>query len=109
MPPSQTILEQQIDEMRTDMRDMRTAVTKMAEAMTKLSVLEERNQVATAAIQRIGERIGKMEDRANATELSQARFESRFDGMATTMKIMWGAFGSGVLYIGSQVIKQFAG
>jgi hypothetical protein len=107
--PNQTVLEQQIDEMRSDMRDMRGAVTKMAEAMTKLSVLEERNQVANLAIQKINERVEKVEDKAAAAELSQARFESRFDGMATTMKIMWGAFGSGVLYIGSQVIKQFAG
>ena len=107
--PNQTVFEQQMDEMRTDMREMRTAMIKMADGLAKLSVLEERNQVATAAIQKIGERVEKNEDKVTALELDAARFQSRVDGMTNTMKVMWGAFGSGVLYIGSQVIKQFAG
>lgn len=107
--PSQTVFEQRMEEMQIDMREMRGAITKMADAMTKLSILEERNQVATVAIEKIANRVEKVEDKVMAAELDAARFQSKIDGMTTTMKVMWGAFGSGVLYVGSQVVKQFAG
>lgn len=107
--PSQTAFDLQMDELRADMREMRGAITKMADALTKLSVLEERNLAANVAIEKIATRVEKVEDKVNAVELEQVKFESTVDGVTKTMKVMWGAFGGGVIYLGSQVIKHFAG
>jgi hypothetical protein len=106
--PSQTVFEQQMEELRTDMREMRGAVTKMAEALTKLSVLEERNLAANVAIEKIATRVEKVEEKVNGVELEQVKFESTVEGVTKTMRFMWGAFGGGVIYLGSQIIKHFA-
>ncbi len=106
--PNQTVFEQQMEEMRTDMREMRGAITKMAEAMTKLSVLEERNLAANVAIDKIATRVDKIEDKVGAVELEHAKFESTVNGATKTMKVLWAVCGGGILYLGGQLIHQFA-
>ena len=105
--PTPTAFDLQMDELRADMREMRGAITKMADALTKLSVLEERNMAANVAIEKIASRVEKVEDKVNEVELEQAKFESTISGVTNTMKVMWGAFGGGVIYLGSEIIKRF--
>lgn len=106
MPAS--VFEQQMEELKSDMREMRGAITKMAEALTKLSVLEERNLATNQAFDKIVTRVEKAEDKVSAVEIEQIKFESTIEGVAKTMKVMWAAFGGGVLYLGAQIIKTFA-
>lgn len=105
--PSQTIFEQQMEELRIDMREMRTAIVKMAEAMSKLAVLEERNLAQNHTIEKLTERVEKNEDKLVHVEMEQVKFQATVDGVGKTMKLMWGAFGGGVIFLGSQVIKHF--
>lgn len=107
--PNQTVFEQQMEELRIDMREMRTAVTQMATAMTKLSVLEERNMATIQAIDKVTSRMDKMEDKLSAIELEQVKFEATIDGVTKTAKAMWAVVGGGVIYLGSQVIQHFVG
>jgi len=102
------VFEQQMEELKIDMREMRGAITKMAEALTKLSVLEERNLAANVAIEKIAERLDKTDEKVNRVELEQVKFEATVGGISKTMKAMWAAFGGGVIYLGSQLIKTFA-
>jgi hypothetical protein len=102
--PSQTSFEQQMNEMRVDMREMRGAIVKMAEAMTKLSVLEERNSIIAIAHDKLAEKVEQGENKLSAVVLEQAKFESKVGGITSTMKMMWAVFGGGVLYLGSQAI-----
>lgn len=106
--PAQTVFEQQMEEMRTDMREMRSAITKMAEALTKLSVLEERNLAAGVAIEKVAARVDKMEEKVSDVELEQVKFESTVEGVTKTIKVMWGICGGGVIYLGSEIIKRFS-
>lgn len=134
MPPSEfSALEKQITEMQNDMREMRGAMSEIAKAMSKLAVLEEKNAITNQAVEKIYEKIDRLEDRYSdqvvikstvsrnferisaqeqkVAELEKAhiRYVAHAEGIARTLRIMWVAFGSGVLYIGSQVIKFFAG
>lgn len=106
--PSQTIFEKQMEELRIDMREMRTAIVKMADAMSKLAVLEERNLAQTTTIEKLTERVGKNEDKLVHVEIDQIKFQATVDGVSKTMKMMWGAFGGGVIFLGAQLVKQFA-
>lgn len=106
--PNQTVFEQRMDAMSEEMREMRSALSDVAKALTKLSVLEERNLVTNQAIEKVAHRQDKLEEKLSAVELEQVKFESNAKGMASVMKLMWGALGGGVLYIGSEAIKQFA-
>jgi len=106
--PNQSVFDQRMDSMADELREMRSAVSKVAEALTKLSVLEERNATTNQAIEKIAQRQDKVEDKISSLELEQVKFESNAKGMATAVKLFWGVFGGGALYIGSELIKQFA-
>ena len=108
MPPNLDKLEAQFDEMKADMREMRSAVTEMAKAMSKLAILEERNLATNQTIEKVVNKVDKLETKVNNNELEQVKFIANVDGVSKTMKFMWAAFGSGVLYIGSQIIKTFS-
>lgn len=105
--PNQAVLEQQMDSVQRELQEVRNAMTKMAEAITKLSVLEERNLAANAAIEKLIERQDRLESKIGSIELEQVKFESTVKGVTGTMKWMWGAFGGGVVYIGAQAVKFF--
>jgi hypothetical protein len=94
--------------LQEEMRDIRSAMSKMADALTKLSVLEERNLTANTAIEKMITRQDKLDERLTAVVLDHAKFEANIAGISTAMKWMWAAFGSGVIYIGGQVIKHYA-
>lgn len=106
--PDQSVFEQRMEAMADELREMRGALSEVAKALTKLSVLEERNVMVAQAIEKVSARQEKLEEKVSALELEQVKFESNAKGVATAMKLMWGAFGGGVLYIGSELIKQFA-
>jgi hypothetical protein len=105
--PNQTAFDQRMDQMAEELREMRSAIAQVAQALTKLSVLEERNLVASQAIEKIASRQDKLDEKLNTVALDQAKFQANIDGTTKAMKFMWGAFGGGVLYIGSQIIKTF--
>lgn len=105
--PNQSVFDQRMDSMADELREMRSAVAKVAEALTKLSILEERNAITNQAIEKIAHRQDKVEEKVATIELEQVKFESNAKGMATAMKFMWGAFGGGIAYLGSELIKQF--
>jgi len=100
--------QDRLQNLQDEMRDIRGALAQMAVALTKLSVLEERNLIANTAIEKLITRQDKMDDRVNSVVLEQAKFEANIKGISTAMKWMWAAFGSGAVYIGGQVIKQFS-
>lgn len=105
---AQTVIEQQLEELKSDMREMRGAITEMAKAMSKLAVLEERNLITNQAIEKLIVKVDAVEDQVTAVKLDQARFVSNIEGVSKTMKFMWGAFGGGVLYVGGQLIAMVA-
>lgn len=94
--------------LQDEMRDIRATMGKMADALTKLSVLEERNLTANIAIEKMLSRMDKIDERVNAVILDHAKFEANIAGISTAMKWMWAAFGTGIVYIGNQVIKHFS-
>ena len=102
--PSQ--FEQQMEELKLDMREMRAAVTEMAKAMSKLAVLEERNLATNQAIEKVVNKLEKVDQKVVDVELEQVKFVATVMGISKTMKFMWGAFGGGVLYVGGQVIQS---
>lgn len=104
--PSQNVFEQQMEELKRDMREMRTAVTDMAKAISKLAVLEERNLATNQTIEKILDRMEKTDDKVNRIELEQVKFAGQIEGVSKTMKFMWGAFGGGVIYLGSQLFQM---
>lgn len=101
---TQNFFEQKLEEIKLDMREMRAAVTEVARAMSKLAVLEERNLASNVAITRLNDRVERVEDDVVEVKLTHTRFVSTADGISTTMKWMWGAFGGGVIYLLSQAI-----
>lgn len=105
--PDQTIFEQRMDAMADELREVRGALSEVAKALTKLSVLEERNVATIQTIEKIAARQEKFEGKLAALELEQVRFASNASGVATAMKLMWGAFGGGLLYVASELIKNF--
>jgi hypothetical protein len=102
--PTPSVFEQHMQDVRTEMREMRAAVTQLAMAMTKLSILEERNVVATAAIEKLAKRQDQSDNELNVVKVEQIKFESTVKGIGGTMKVMWAAFGTGVIYLGSKLI-----
>ncbi|MEJ7805647.1 MAG: hypothetical protein WKG03_06965 [Telluria sp.] len=101
---TQHFFEQKLEEINRDMREMRAALTEVARAMSKLAVLEERNLNAAEAITRLNSRVERVEDDVVEVKLTHTKFVSTADGVGTTMKWMWGAFGGGVIYLLSQAI-----
>lgn len=101
--PSQDAFSLQMNELKRDMSEMRSAVTEMARAMSKLAILEERNLVANKAIEKIGNKVEKLEEKVTENEITQIVFETKVTGISKTMKFMWSAFGGGVLYLIAEV------
>lgn len=127
--PNRQALEQQIDQVQLDVRDMRSDVKVIAEAITRLAVMEERSQTLAASLERVASQVEKIDERQRNSEItrdvmvqvstrlaaveekvdttyvSQVKFEAKVQGMSNTLKVMWAAFGTGVLYIGGNVIQ----
>lgn len=106
--PNQTVFEQRMEAMADELREVRGALSDVAQALAKLSVLEERNVVTSQAIDKIAQRQDRLEEKVANICLEQVKFESNARGMATGMKLMWGAFGGGVIFVGNELVKHLA-
>lgn len=106
--PNQALFDQRMDAMSDELREVRAAISEVAKALNKLSVLEERNVVTNQAIEKIAQRQDRLEEKLGAVILDHAKFEANISGISSTMKVMWAAFGTGVIYIGGQVIQHFS-
>lgn len=126
MPEANAVLAQ-MDEMKIDMKEIRSSISKIAEALTRLAVLEEKSHSHAATLERVVLKVDRIEERqrdaetirdvvarntqriemveakAEATKIGQIEFNAEVKGITKTIKVMWTAFGAGVLYLGSQL------
>lgn len=107
--PAQTVFEQQMEDLKMDMREMRAAITEIAKAMSRLAVMEERNLASVQITEKLAIRLEKVELVTTAAALERATFVAKFEGISSTMKFMWTAFGGGVIFLVTEAIKHFAG
>ncbi|MFP5404627.1 MAG: hypothetical protein ACLGG2_08045 [Gammaproteobacteria bacterium] len=63
-------LTHHIQRIREDQRAMRTAIERMSEAVTRLTLVEERQAVASTAIQRLVQSIEKFDERLRHLEVA---------------------------------------
>ena len=67
----------------------------------RIDTLEQSNRA-------LQDRIEKVEDKIADVVLDQAKTASMIGGVTSTMKVMWAAFGSGVIYLGAQAFQALA-
>jgi len=106
--PNPAIFEQQMEDVRAEMREMRGVMGQMANALTKLSVLEERNLVASEAIKQLGVRQDRTENEVSDLKMEQVKFQGTVSGISSTMKLLWAVFGTGMIYLGAQAFSMVA-
>jgi hypothetical protein len=107
--PDPTIFEQQMNELKTDMREVRSVLTQMANAMSKLAVLEERNIGVTAEIARANVRLSAVEVKITDIELDRAKFNGSISGATTAARVLWAVVGGGVCALAMPLLKIAVG
>ncbi|PLC44585.1 hypothetical protein C0Q88_07855 [Ralstonia pickettii] len=90
-------LEQQMDEVRSDVREMRASMAKIAEAITRLAVLEERHLSTAARLDKIESRQRDSESKVSELDKTQIKYIATLDGITKTVRILWVVGGAGVL------------
>ncbi|MDR9847001.1 hypothetical protein [Herbaspirillum huttiense] len=102
-------LEQQIREMRSehraDMRELRDTVKVIADAVTRLTVLEEKHSRTQTSVERQAQKLEKTEERMHVIELEHAKFISTAKGASAAAKVLWSAFGAGIVAVGGTLVK----
>ena len=120
--PNPAALEQQMAEVREDVREIRASMSKIADAITRLAVLEEKHQSINSACERMATKIEKIEERQRDAEhhneaivlllkhkdevekkiadleIEQVRIVSTAEGVSKTVKTVWALIGAGVVY-----------
>jgi hypothetical protein len=104
MPPE---THEQREALYNDMRMMRASMQQIAEAVTQLAVLEEKHNSTATKCEKLEGKIEMLEKIVRDGELERAKFAAKVDGVSSTIRVMWVAFGSGVAFIASQVILFF--
>lgn len=99
-------LEQQMDEVRSDVREMRSSMAKIAEAITRLAVLEERHLSTAARLDKIEGRLRDGETKASELDKTQIKYIATLDGITKTVRILWLVGGAGALAVTASLIKQ---
>lgn len=106
--PTRDALEQRMDEMTSDMKEMRASMSRIADAMTALAVLEEKNHTTALAVEKIAQKVDRLDERQLDLEKEQVKFMATTDGITKAVKVMWAAFGAGVIYLGGQAFHYLS-
>ena len=116
-----------------DVREMRGLMSQIADAITRITLLDERQQVVSAFMQKLDERMARMEHRHQETEIANAlarqgasrltnveasfremhldreRDKARFQTVVWMVRGLWAICGTGVVGIVAMQLKQGAG
>ena len=131
--PKETISYQEFQSLNRDIGEMKSLMSQIADAITRITLLDERQQVVGAFMQKLDERMARMEHRQQETEIANAlaqqgasrltnveagfremyldreRDKARFQTVVWMVRGLWAICGTGVVGIIAMLIKQGAG
>lgn len=109
MPPEQNVVDNQFMLMvQNDLQDMKQSMSKIAEALTKIAVLEEKHQMLSATLLRVVDKLETLEKAHTEIRTEQIKQETTVKVAMRSIQVAWGVIGSGVLYVGWQILKMVA-
>ena len=130
--PKETISYQEFQSLNRDIGEMKSLMSQIADAITRITLLDERQQVVGAFMQKLDERMARMEHRQQETEIANAlaqqgasrltnveagfremhldreRDKARFQTVVWMVRGLWAICGTGVVGIIAMLIKQGA-
>lgn len=79
MQEERMISYQEFHNLSQDMSEMKTLMSKMVEAISRISLLDERQQVVAHALQKVDERMARMESKQQEADIARALSQSSAD------------------------------
>lgn len=74
-----TISYQEFKVLSQDMSEMKSLMSKMVEAINRIALLDERQQAVAHALQKLDERMGRMEEKQQQAEVARALTQASAD------------------------------
>ena len=97
-------LQAQLQNVHAEMMLVRESMQEIAKAVTRLAVLEEKHNATALKCDALEEKQNDLAKTVQLNDRNTAVYIAKSDGITTAMGWMWGAFGTGILYIGWQVV-----
>lgn len=77
--PKDTISYQELQSLNRDIGEMKKLMSQMVEAISRISLLDERQQVVAQALQKLDERMARMEGKQQDADIARALSQSSSD------------------------------
>ena len=106
---SPSAFEQQMNEVREDVREVRGSISKIAEAITRMAVLEERHRGTDDRLGKMEERVRDVEKKASENEKSHLKLMATIGGITLTSKALWVVVGATVAAVVVRLFSAYAG
>ena len=107
--PSPSSLEQRMDDFSSDMREMRSSMAKIADAITRLAVLDEKSHINGINIEKIANKLERIEERVTEAEIRHVKFEAESEAGGKFKQFMLATFGGSLVIAAVEAIKFFGG
>lgn len=77
--PKDTISYQELQSLNRDIGEMKKLMSQMVEAISRISLLDERQQVVAQALQKLDERMARMESKQQDADIARALSQASSD------------------------------
>lgn len=77
--PKETISYQEFQSLNRDIGEMKSLMSQMVEAISRISLLDERQQVVAQALQKLDERMARMESKQQDADIARALSQASSD------------------------------
>lgn len=77
--PKETISYQEFQSLNRDIGEMKSLMSQMVEAISRISLLDERQQVVAQALQKLDERMARMEGKQQDADIARALSQASSD------------------------------
>ena len=77
--PKETISYQEFQSLNRDIGEMKSLMSQMVEAISRISLLDERQQVVAQALQKLDERMARMEGKQQDADIARALSQTSSD------------------------------
>jgi hypothetical protein len=131
--PEKQVSSTEFNALAREVGDMKGLMSQMVDALTRITVIDERQQVVGVFMQKLDDRMARMEQRQHEAEVLNAtaqggaqrltaieagfrelhidreRDKARFQAVVWMVRGLWAVSGAGVVGMGAMLVKLWAG